>query len=340
MTTNPRPTQKDVAKHAGVSVATVSQVINNRSGGNIRISEDTRKRVWQSIHELGYRPNVTARSLRTQKTYLLALMVPDITNPFYPELIRGVQGVATHNGFDLLIYDADDRPERESAFLDAMLRRHVDGVAMIPFHLKRPDVERLTEANIAVSVTVEYLKGAGADVIQTDDTRAIDDMIEHLLNQGHRRIAHLSGTMNTLIARGRMRSYQRALASRGVDYDENLVQYGNFRADCVPPMIDCLFSPGNEPPTAIFAANDLMAIAAIHELQRRGLRVPEDVAVCGYDDIPEARTMIPPLTTISQNTRKMGQLLAQLLIERLASSEPLPERVVPFEFDFVIRDST
>lgn len=335
-----RATQKDVAKLAGVSVTTVSQVINHRTGGNIRISEETRERVWRAVRELAYSPNANARSLRTQKTYLLAVLVPDITNPFYPELIRGVQGVATTNGYDLLVYDADDRPEREHAFVEAMLRRNVDGIAMIPFYLQPDDIKRLTEANIAVAVTIDYLAGVGADIIHTDDTRAMDEMFRHLIDKGHHRIAHLSGTMDTTAGRARLAGYQRALAEAGIPYDESLVCHGNFRADCIPALIDELFAPGQEPPTAIFAANDVMAIAAIYELCRRGIRVPEDVAVCGYDDIPDARLMIPALTTITQNTQQMGMQLAQLLIERLADGTSLVEREVPFEFNFLPRDST
>jgi DNA-binding LacI/PurR family transcriptional regulator len=337
---NRRPTQKDVAKLAGVSVTTVSQVLNARSGGNIRISEQTRARVWQAIEDLGYAPNVSARSLRTQKTHLLAVMVPDITNPFYPELIRGVQGVATEFGYDLLVYDADDRPTRETAFVDAVLRRQVDGVVMVPFYLQRDDVQRLTAANIPVAVTMKDLASPGVDELRCDDTAAMDALITHLVEKGHRRIAHLSGTMDTLPGRERLAGYRRALEQAEISFDEGLVCHGNFRSDSVPGMIDRLLSPGKEPPTAIFAANDVMAIAAIYALRRRGLRVPEDIAVCGYDDIPESSQMIPALTTVNQKTEQIGKLLAGLLIERLEKDAALAERQIPFEFEFVVREST
>ncbi len=338
---NQRPTQKDVAKHAGVSVTTVSQVINNRSGGNIRISKETKERVWQSVRELGYTPNVNARGLRTQKTYLLALLVPDITNPFYPQLIRGVQDIASKHGYDLLVYDADDRPQREKAFVEAILQRQVDGVAMVPFHLQREDIERIIQANIAVAVMTSTPPSMpGVDVLQVDDTAALSAMINHLINKGHRRIAHLSGALGTLPGDGRLRGYRRALENAGIPFDESLVCIGNFRADCVPSLIDYLFAADKEPPTAIFAANDVMAIATIYQLMRRGLCVPEDVAVCGYDNIPEAAAMIPALTTIDQNMQHEGRVLARLLVERLASKTKPGERAVPLEFRLVLRDST
>lgn len=336
-----RPTQKDVARQAGVSVTTVSQVINAHSGGNIRISEDTRARVWQAIEELGYAPNVSARSLRTQRTNLLAVLVPDIANPFYPQLIRGVQLVAIEHGYDLLVYDADDHPQREKSFIDAILQRQVDGVVLVPFYLQDEDIQRMAWSHIAVAV----MHGApslipGVDVLKVDQTAALNSLIRHLVDKGHQRIAHISGTLDNIAGSSRLEGYRQALEAEGIAYDERLVGIGNFRADCVPGLIDHLFANGAPPPTAIFAANDVMAIAAIYELQRRGFRVPDDVAVCGYDNIPEAATMIPALTTIDQHMQQEGRLLAQLLVERLASDSPLPERAVPFEFDLVIREST
>lgn len=341
MTHKRRSTLRDVARQAGVSVTTASQVVNGRSGGNIRISDATRQRVWEAVRALGYTPNASARSLRTRKTNLLAVLVPDIANPFYPQLIRGVQQVASAEGYDLLVYDADDHPQREKAFIEAILRRQVDGVIMVPFFLQDEDLERITRANIAVAV----MSGApslipGIDVLKVDDTAALSGMINHLIAKGHRRIAHLSGTLNTIAGRGRFKGYRRALEEAGIPYDQRLVGIGNFRADCVPGLIERLFAPDHPAPTAIFAANDVMAIAAIYALKRRGLRVPEDVAVCGYDNIPEAATMIPALTTIDQNMQQEGRMLAQLLVERLASTTRLPERAVPFEFRLVIREST
>jgi len=337
-----RSTLKDVALHAGVSITTVSQVVNNSTGGNIRISQETRDRVWQAVRALGYTPNASARSLRTRKTNLLAVLVPDIANPFYPQLIRGVQDVAAEHGYDLLVYDADDRPQREKAFVEAILRRQVEGVAMVPFYLQREDIERITQANIAVAVmTSTPPPMPGVDVLQVDDTHALSAMLQHLIDKGHRRIAHLSGVLGTIAGDCRLAGYRRALQNAGIPYDENLVCYGNFRADCVPGLLDQLFAQAREePPTAIFAANDAMAIAAIYDLMRRGLRVPDDIAVCGYDNIPEAGTMIPALTTIDQHMQQEGRMLARLLIERLESKNKLDERALPLEFHLEIRNST
>ncbi len=336
-----RPTLRDVARHAGVSVTTVSQVVNGRTGGNIRISDETRQRVWEAVNALGYTPNASARSLRTRRTALLAILVPDIANPFYPQLIRGLQEVASTHAYDLLVYDADDCPRREHAFVEAILRRQVDGVAMIPFYLHREDMERMTRAGIAVAImSGEPSSIPGVDVLKVSDADALSAMIGHLIGKGHRRIAHFSGKIDTFAGKSRLERYRHALASAGIAYDDDLVYYGNFRADCVPGLVDALLSKSAPPPTAIFAANDVMAIAAIHELTRRGLRVPADIAVCGYDNIPEAATMIPALTTIDQNMLYEGRTLARFLVERIESETKLAERVVPFEFQLVLRDST
>ncbi len=336
-----RPTLRDVAEQAHVSVTTASQVVNDRSGGNIRISDETRERVWSAVRALGYTPNASARSLRTRRTNLLAVLVPDIANPFYPQLIRGVQQIATEHGYDLLVYDADDHPQREKAFVEAILRRQVDGVVMVPFYLGDDDVERIAQANIAVAV----MSGAqsqisGVDVLKVDHTTALSAMLRHLIARGHRRIAHISGTLDNIAGAGRLAGYCQVLEEAGIPCDERLVAIGNFRAECVPALIDHLFANGQQPPTAVFAANDVMAIAAIHALQRRGLRVPEDVAVCGYDNIPEAATVIPALTTVDQKMQEEGRMLARLVVERLASPARLKERAIPFEFGLVLRDST
>ncbi len=337
-----RPTQKDVAELAGVSVATVSHVINNRRGGNVRISEGTRRRVWEAVKELGYFPNASARSLRTQKTHLLAVMVPDITNPFYPELIRGVQSVALKHGYETLVYDCDDRPERERAFVDAMIRRRVDGVILVPFHLQPEDFLDFHRGNIPVAVSIaEPFPAPGVDFVVIDEINAVKQAMAHLIARGHRRIAHITGAMDTAPGRNRLRGYREALLEAGLGYDESLVRYGNFRSDGVAELVASLFvhPAGEGRPTAVFAANDVMAIAALNALLRGGWRVPEDVAVVGFDDIPAAQTMYPALTTVAQDTQLLGRRLAELIMERLHSDEPYPERKISYQFRFVARES-
>lgn len=339
-----RPTQEDVARLAGVSRATVSYVINKRTGGNVRISEETRRRVLEAVEELGYQLNVTARSLRTQRTQLMAVMVPDLTNPFYPLLIRGAQAIAEEQDYDILVYDCDDRPAREQAFVDAMLRRWVDGVILIAFHLKAEDVARLTQAGIQVVQVIsagESVGLAGVDVVVPEERGAIFELVRYLTSSGHRRIAHLAGRQDTPPGKVRLQGYREALAEIGIAYDESLVRYGTFRREGIEDLILSLFpQPKREGhPTALFAANDVMAIEAIRVLTRRGWRVPEDVAVCGFDNIPEAEVVVPSLTTVDQDPQFMGRRAAELLLERLDSQEPVKTRDVATPCRLVIRRS-
>lgn len=339
-----RPTQEDVARLAGVSRATVSYVINKRTGGNVRISEETRRRVLEVVEELGYQLNVTARSLRTQRTQLMAVMVPDLTNPFYPLLIRGAQAIAEEQDYDILVYDCDDRPVREQAFVDAMLRRWVDGVILIAFHLKAKDVARLTQAGIQVVQVIsagESVGLAGVDVVVPEERIAIFELVRYLTSNGHRRIAHLAGRQDTPPGKVRLQGYREALAEFGIPYDESLVRYGIFRREGVEDLILSLFpQPKSEGyPTALFAANDVMAIEAIRVLTRQGWRVPEDVAVCGFDNIPEAEVVVPSLTTVDQDPQFMGRRAAELLLERLDSQEPVKTRDVATPCRLVIRRS-
>jgi LacI family transcriptional regulator len=337
-----RPTQKDVARLAGVSRATVSYVINKRSGGKVQITEETRHRVLEAIDELGYRPNVAARSLRTQQTQLLAVMVSDLTNAFYPLLIRGAQAVAHEHDYQILVYDCNDNPTHEHTFIDRMLRWRVDGIIMVPFHLEVEDVARLTQAGIhVVTVTGKGSHVGGDDNVQPEEGKAILELMRYLASRGHRRIAHLAGRQDTPPGRIRLQGYRKALAKIGIPYDESLVCFGDFHCEGIEELIHSLFpsTKHKEHPTAIFAANDIMAVEAIRALTRHGWRVPQDVAVCGFDNIPEAEMIAPTLTTIDQFPQAMGQRAAELLMDRLHSSEPIEAREVTTPCRLVIRES-
>jgi len=337
-----RPTQEDVARLAGVSRATVSYVINDRTGGNVRISEETRRRVLEAVEKLGYQPNVTARSLRTRRTQLLSVMVPDLTNAFYPLLIRGAQAVADEQDYQILVYDSNDSPARERAFVSAMLRRWVDGVILVTFHLQAEDVARLTRVGIPVVAVGGRLRTAEVDVVATRERLAVHEVMRHLIGLGHRRIAHMAGPQDTPPGKVRLQGYREALAEAGIPYDESLVRYGTFQRKGVADMVSSLFpqSGREDHPTALFAANDVMAIEVIRTLIRQGWRVPEDVAVCGFDNVPEAELVVPSLTTIGQDAQAMGQRAAELLLGRLNGQEQTKVHRVSVPYHLMIREST
>lgn len=337
-----RPTQADVAKRAGVSRATVSLVINNQTGGNVRISDETRERVWEAIEEMGYHPNAVARSLRTRRTQLIALMVPDLTNPFYPMLIRGAQSIADTRDYQLLVYDSDDTPLREAAFVNVVLRRRVDGVIMVSFHLKENDVARLIDAGIEVVDVSGIFHKAEVDTVLVNQRQAVHDLMGHLFSKGHRHIAHLAGMQDTPPGRIRFEAYRESFSSAGLSFDPSLVRLGTFRREGVAELVNSLLaqSPPPNHPTAIFAANDIMAIEAIRTLSRQGYKIPEEIAVCGFDDIPQAEWIKPSLTTVRQDTHELGRKAASLLFERLVNGESSQVRQVYVPYQLVVREST
>jgi LacI family transcriptional regulator len=337
-----RPTQADVAKLAGVSRTTVSFVINEQAGGNIRISDETRQRVWAAVEELGYQPNVAAQSLRTRRTQLIALMVPDLTNPFYPTLIRGAQSVADTHDYQMLVYDSDDTPSRERAFVDVILRRRVDGTIMLSFHLGKSDVIRIIKAGIEVVDGIGIFGASEVDTVITDEHQAVHKIMQHLIDKGHKRIAHLAGIKETPPGKIRFEAYCESLISAGLPYDPSLVRFGTFRQEGVAEHINALlaqFPPPNHP-TAIFAANDVMAIEAVRTLTDLGQRIPEDIAVCGFDDIPQAEWIKPSLTTVRQDPYELGRQAANLLFKRLHSDEASQVRQLFVPYQLVIREST
>jgi len=335
-----RVTQADVAQKVGVSRYTVSCVINNRSGGNVRISDGTRQRVLAVVEELGYQPNIMARGLRTSRTMQIAIMVPDLTNPFYPLFIRSAQRILEERGYQILISDTHLTPERERKFLTSMLQGYVDGVISFSFYADREHLKSLRNLGIVVE-ELAYTEDFGEPINATEIFLAIKDMLNFLINKGHRRIAHLSGSLDTTPGRFRWQCYRDAIEVAGIAYDESLVGYGTFRRRDVPDLMASLFKDIHAPdrPTALFAANDVMAVEALHWLIQRDWRVPEDLAVCGFDNIPATSLVTPSLTTIDQNPHEFGRRTAQAIINQIEGRETQENwHAVPCKL--VLRDST
>lgn len=314
MTLRGRPTQKDVAEKAGVSQATVSMVLNNT--GTLTVSAETVERIRAVAKAMGYRPNRFAQALKTSKTMTVACVVPDITNPFYPKLIRGVQNVARARNYDVLTVDTDSSEKRERQFLSWAMQGRVDGVIGVFFHLRVPELSALLDADIAV-VRVESSKKTGGpkpiDDIFIDSKAASMAVTKRLWQAGHRRIAMVAGAGGP--EHVRIEGYRDQLSIFGADphivVDEAFNEIGGLRAG--ERILDSGFAP-----TAIFAANDLMAIGVIRALKERNLDIPKDVAVFGFDDIPAANLVSPPLSTVTQFQEDLGEKAATILLERLA----------------------
>lgn len=319
-----RPTQLDVAHLAGVSQAMVSYVLNDNS--NISIPDDTRQRIIDAIRELGYVPNRTARSLRTQRTNTIACVVPDITNPFHTVFARGLQKVAEQHDYDVVLYNTDRIPAKEHKFLQILQEGRVDGVVMTALHVTAEDFLPLLERNIPVvvqgpKIIPSLVKGYPLDSLHVNDVAAAATAVSFLLEKGHTRIGMIAGDPDTPPRRRREQGYRQTLAAHRISIDEALIRGGGFREEGgYRSMQNLLNLP--QPPTAVFAASDVMAIGAMMAIRDAGLDVPGDVAIVGFDDIPIAKLISPPLTTIAQFEGKLGQRAAEMLFDRLHHQAP------------------
>jgi LacI family transcriptional regulator len=332
-------TQKDVAKLAGVSQAIVSHVVNNTSKV---IPEQTRQRVITAMDELGYTPNKAARSLRAQKSFAIACIVPDITNAFFPAFLRGIQSVADFHDYDLIIYDSNTSAAKELHYARALGSGHVDGAVAVLFNR---DDEVVTDL-IAQGIHIVSFEGTRPkpgtrqhDVVYIDNISAAQAAVAYLIKHGHTRIGMLTGTEGTPPQRRRLQGYRQTLSKHNLCFDETLVRNGNYTEKTgFAEMVALLSLP--EKPTAVFAANDLMAIGAMFAVQNAGLRVPEDIAIIGFDDIPAASLVRPRLTTVRQFQEKTGQQSAELLFSRLSGDVTDQVQFIEMPFEIVEREST
>lgn len=332
-----RPTQADVARHAGVSQTTVSHVLNNNTA--IAVPDETRRRILDAIEELGYVPDRTARSLRTRKTYTIASIIPDITNPFYPAFERGIQDMADLYGYDLITYNTDGIAEKERRGLYSVQQGRADGVITVLFHLTARDLLPLLDLDIAIvrlEATRKQPQQRPLDNVFVDNTAAAREAVRYLIQQGHSQIGMISSTYGP--GQARLQGYQEALEAHGLAFEQRLVENGNFTVPGGFSATNSLLAQ-NPRPTAIFAANDLMAMGALSALKARGLRIPEDVAVFGFDNISSAALVSPPLTTVDLMQEQLGRRAAMMLLERLEGSAPEHGRCEELPFELVIRES-
>lgn len=333
-----RPTQADVARQAGVSQAMVSYVLNDKAE---EVSAETRDRVLAVIEEIGYVPDGAARSLRTRKTQTIACIIPDITNPFYPALERGIQRCAEAEGYDLIVSNTDGVVGKESRALRGLRGGRADGAVMVPFHVDRERVHEVTRAGIALTMLYPpdvALLELGVDMIEVDTGEGARMAVDYLIAQGHQRIGMIAGIANTPPREYRLAGYRQALQSHGLPADELLIRGADYQEEGgYEAMVELLRL--EDRPTAVFAANDLMALGAMMAIRAAGLRIPDDIAIIGLDDIPAAKLVHPPLTTVAQFPDRLGQLAAELLFSRLRGEAPERGRLLRHACELIVRDS-
>ncbi|WP_405079847.1 LacI family DNA-binding transcriptional regulator [Paenibacillus chitinolyticus] len=326
----------DIAEKANVSAMTVSRVINN-SG---RISEATRKRVRKVMEELNYIPNSMARGLVLQKTKLLSLLITDITNPFYTTIARGAEDTAKRSGYKLLFGNSDEDYGKEKDYVEMILSTRVDGVLFAPTgDASLEQLRQLQKHGIPFVILDREVPGIETDVVLGDSKEGARKLVEHLIGLGHRRIALVNGSPDVSTARLRYTGYREALLLGGLPLDESLVVSLNYRQFQDEASLQALLALPS-PPTAIFAANNLLAVGIIQALRQKGLSVPEDVSVVCFDDFGPAETVNPFLTVASQPAYQFGALGMQLLIERIENGPGSESRKIMLPSELLIRSST
>ncbi len=331
-------TMREVAELAGVSQSTVSRVLSQKRS-TIPISQTTQKKVLDAIEKLGYRPNLTARSLRTQRTYLIAVMIADISNPFYHFIVRAIQEIAHKRGYDVLISNTDHLYDNERHFCETVMRRPVDGAILIPYHLTSNELDELIEqTGTVVAVLAQYIDHPQVDVVYTDDQKGTEDAVRLLIEKGHHRIGYIGVMDKAGVGTRRGKGYMRALESAGIPIDPALIQEGDFSAESGRFAMRKLLELPN-PPTAVFACNDLMALGAIDAALNMGWRVPEDVAVMGFDNIPEGKLIRPYLTTVAQKPLEIGKNLIQVVLDRIEGKMNGTRCIIEVPYEIVERHS-
>ncbi|MCL4515445.1 MAG: LacI family transcriptional regulator [Firmicutes bacterium] len=334
-----RPTLADVARLAGVAISTASVVLNNKG----RVSPATRAQVQAAAQALGYQPNAVARRLASRRTNIVAVVVPSLANPFFATIVHELQGRLLDAGLDIIMYDTEDDVQLEAKHTESLLRNRVDGVVFIGQHtgMEHPNdqiLRELPEQGVKLVLVERELSESPIPQIYADKEEGARSAVRHLVSLGHRRIAMVGGFLSMGGSFLRRRGYETALQEAKIPVDSDLIVDGGFTPlggyQVTRELL--LRRPGI---TALFVANDLMSIGVLKALQESGKRVPEDVSVIGFDNIPESRFLNPSLSTVDVPTRRLGQAAAEVLLSSL-EDKTTNSRTIVFPVELIIRDST
>ena len=322
-----------VAERAKVSIATVSRTVNRIPTVNPKLA----KRVWDAIHELGYFPNTQARALGSGRSGLFGIIVSEITNPFFPELIQGFEDVAVENGYEILVSSTNYDPRRMELCIRRMLERKVEGVAVMTFGIERPLFEQLAERNIPLVMIDIGPDRPGISLLKVDYRHGLRQGVQHLAALGHRRLAFISGPPGLHSAESRVAAFRESIAECGIAFDEDWLVAGNHTMEGGIGAMQKILAMARQP-TAILCSNDMTALGVLHTAYRAGLRVPQDLSVIGFDDIHMARVMIPPLTSIQMSRLELARAAFSALHAQVEGTAQ--QREYKIDTQLVVREST
>lgn len=327
-------TIREVAHLVGVSATTVSHVINETR----YVSPEVRERVQQAIDQLGYRPNALARSLRRGETLTLGLILPDSTNPFFSQVGHAIETAAFHQGYNVILCNTEGDLEKEAVYTDVLCKKQIDGIIFISTGDQPDTLQDLLRQRIPVVVVDRDLLESETDAVLIDNLTGGYQATRHLIENGHQRIACITGPSYITPSAQRLAGYRQAAAEANLSIPESFIILGDFHPDSGYEATRKLLER-SLPPTAIFACNDMMAMGAIRAATEQGLRIPDNLSLVGFDDIELASFVTPPLTTISQPKDQIGQLAVQFLVERINEPALSPRREV-LPTSLIIRQST
>ena len=332
-----RVTLKDVARLAGVHPGTASRALNVETRG--LVNEETARRVLAAAEELGYRPNPIARGLKTSRSYTVGVLIPDLTNPLFPPIVRGIQDRLEEAAYTPLIANTENDPDRERADFEAMRARQVDGFITATARRDHDLLSRPGELGLPVVLVNRRLEDAALPSAVGDDKAGVSLAVRHLVELGHRRIAHLAGPQDISTGYLRYEGFLEAMEAAGAEADPELILIGDAVIESEGSRLCAALLDGGRECTAIVAANDLMALGCYDVLEERGIACPQEISVIGFNDMPFAAHFRPPLSTIRIPQYELGARAAELLLTTMQDSEAQPTQLL-LEPELVVRGST
>ena len=320
---------KDVAKKAGVSISTVSRVINNSAP----VSDELKSRVKKAVKELGYKPSGIAKSLRKGKTGTIGFIIPDITNPFFPHIVRGAEDYLRSKGYTLVLCNSDQDTKQEMKLLDALMEKYIDGLLFTGAGRYNPELEKVIEKGINVVFLDRIIEGINASYVIVDNKKGMRDLLSYLWKTGHKSFLFVNGSEETFSAKIRYEAFEEFMREYKVLHYEHYYTSFSYEAG---------YNFGlkiKKLPDAIICGNDLIAFGIIDALEKKGINVPKDVSVTGFDDIPFSKLYKPPLTTVRQPMYEMGIMAAKLLV-KIINGKQKEKKGIVLEPELIVRNST
>jgi len=328
-------TIRDVAKLAEVAPITVSRVINNSD----YVSQATRTRVETAVNELGYIPNTLGLSLRSKQTMTLAVVITDITNPFWTTVTRGIEDIAQANGYSTILCNTDESDDKQEQYLQMLLQRRVDGILLVPTSSSPEPIKLVKKQNIPIVLMDRHVSGVDVDIVRSDSEEGAYLITEHLLSLGHQRIVMLSGPQNISTSIDRVAGYRHALHDAGLPETAEEVIWGEYTQESGYKMAEEMLTRLPDT-TALVTANNFIAIGAMKLLNEKDIRVPEDIALVTLDDIPSTFTISPFFTVAMQTALEIGKQATQLLLNRVKGTTNLPCQEIILPVEMIVRASS